>query len=47
MWPGKSEEYADIESFNGRFRKECLSQHAFRNLLKIIAQRLDYNAARP
>ncbi len=49
--PGKPVDNAHIESFNGRFREECLNQHAFRNLhdaqQKIETWRLDYNAARP
>lgn len=49
--PGKPVDNVHIESVNGRFREECLNQHAFRNLhdaqQKIDAWRLDYNAARP
>ncbi|GLR14178.1 insertion element protein [Chitinimonas prasina] len=49
--PGKPVDNAHIESFNGRFREECLNQHTFRSLhdaqQKIEAWRLDYNAARP
>ena len=30
--PGKPNENAYIESFNSRFRDECLNQHVFRNL---------------
>lgn len=49
--PGKPVDNAHIESFNGRFREECLNQHVFRNLhdakQKIEAWRQDYNAARP
>ena len=40
-----------IESFNGRFRDECLNANWFENLAdarrKIEAWRLDYNQARP
>jgi len=49
--PGKPVENAFIESFNGRFRDECLNEHWFLDLKdareKIEAWRLDYNAARP
>src|SRR5881397_284387 len=40
-----------IESFNGRFRDECLNANWFRNLFdarhKIAHWRDDYNSARP
>ena len=55
--PGKPVENAFIESFNGRWRDECLNVHQFTSLddakAKIEAWRLDYNpldgdaAARP
>lgn len=49
--PGKPVQNAFIESFNGRFRDECLNQHWFVNLghaRRIVeAWRLDYNRARP
>ncbi len=49
--PGKPTQNAFIESFNGRFRDECLNDHWFRNLddaRRIIAAwRVDYNATRP
>lgn len=49
--PGKPVQNAFIESFNGRFRDECLNQHWFVNLAqarKIVETwRLDYNRARP
>jgi len=49
--PGKPVDNAHIESFNGRFREECLNQNTFRSLYdareKIEAWRLDYNVARP
>jgi putative transposase len=49
--PGKPVQNAFIESFNGRFRDECLNQHWFTNLAHarrtIEAWRLDYNQARP
>ena len=49
--PGKPIENAFVESFNGRFRDECLNEHVFRGLpmaRRIIeAWRRDYNACRP
>jgi putative transposase len=49
--PGKPAQNAFIESFNGRFRDECLNQHWFVNLVHarriVEAWRLDYNRARP
>jgi putative transposase len=49
--PGKPVQNAFIESFNGRFRDECLNQHWFVNLAQarriVEAWRLDYNRARP
>ena len=49
--PGKPVQNGYIESFNGRFRDECLNQHWFVNLAQarriIDAWRLDYNRARP
>ena len=40
-----------IESFNGRFRDECLNEHWFQTLhqarIEIAAWRLDYNEVRP
>jgi putative transposase len=49
--PGKPYQNAYIESFNGRFRDECLNQHLFFDLLdarqKIEMWRLDYNQNRP
>jgi len=49
--PGKPVENAFIESFNGRFRDECLNEHWFRNMEEaretIEAWRLDYNEVRP
>ena len=49
--PGKPTQNAYIESFNGKFRDECLNQHWF-NDLKEAGQRIeewrrDYNLARP
>lgn len=49
--PGKPVENAYIESFNGRFRDECLNENWFTNLRdaqeKIEAWRIDYNRHRP
>jgi putative transposase len=49
--PGKPVQNGFIESFNGRFRDECLNQHWFANLAHarrvVDAWRLDYNRARP
>lgn len=48
---GKPTQNAYIESFNARFRDECLNEHVFRNLAHaqaVIAQwRNDYNERRP
>ena len=49
--PGKPNQNAFIESFNGRFRDECLNEHWFANLGEarriIEAWRIDYNQDRP
>jgi len=49
--PGKPTQNAYIESFNGKFRDECLNGHWFNNLQearRIIEEwRKDYNRARP
>lgn len=49
--PGKPRQNAYIESFNGKFRDECLNQHWFGNLQEaarmIEKWRKDYNQARP
>ena len=49
--PGKPVENAFIESFNGRFRQECLNQHYFKSVLEarfeIQNWRRDYNEFRP
>ncbi|MDH4371288.1 MAG: IS3 family transposase [Nitrospira sp.] len=49
--PGKPVENAVIESFNGRFRDECLNANVFISLhdarQKIEAWRIDYNEHRP
>lgn len=48
---GKPTQNAFIESFNGRFRDECLNEHVFLTLAEarrtIEAWRDDYNACRP
>lgn len=49
--PGKPNQNAYIESFNSRFRDECLNEHWFFNLrharLNIEAWRKEYNEERP
>ncbi len=49
--PGKPMQDGSIESFNGRFREECLDQNWFTSLAEarriIEAWRLDYNEHRP
>jgi putative transposase len=49
--PGKPNENAYIESFNGKFRDECLNEHWFINLAHarsvIEAWRIEYNTERP
>ncbi len=49
--PGKPNQNAYIESFNGRFRDECLNEHWFLNLeharVIIEAWRKEYNEERP
>jgi putative transposase len=49
--PGKPTDNALIESFNGRFRAECLNENWFLSLAdaraKIEAWRQDYNGRRP
>jgi putative transposase len=49
--PGKPVQNAYVESFNGRFRDECLNQHHFLDLADaralIEGWREDYNALRP
>jgi putative transposase len=49
--PGKPIENAYVESFNGKFRDECLNEHWFMNLVDaktaIEAWRVDYNTVRP
>ena len=49
--PGKPTDNAFIESFNGKFRQECLNAHWFMGLddarAKMEAWRRDYNEVRP
>ena len=49
--PGKPNQNAYIESFNGRFRDECLNEHWFTSLqharVVIDAWRREYNEERP
>ncbi|HEY6644428.1 MAG TPA: IS3 family transposase [Povalibacter sp.] len=49
--PGKPNQNAYIESFNGRFRDECLNEHWFTSLahaqVVIEAWRREYNGERP
>jgi putative transposase len=49
--PGKPIENAYVESFNGKFRDECLNEHWFVSLAdaqeKIESWRIDYNTDRP
>jgi len=49
--PGKPTDNAYIESFNGRFRQECLNEHWFMNFEdareKVESWRHDYNENRP
>ena len=49
--PGKPIENAYVESFNGKFRDECLNEHWFVNLSDamtvIEGWRVDYNQVRP
>jgi len=49
--PGKPIENAFVESFNGKFRDECLNEHWFASIAEaqalIEAWRVDYNTVRP
>ncbi len=49
--PGKPTQNAHVESFNGRFRDECLAQSRFPTLARARAEieiwRVDYNCQRP
>jgi putative transposase len=48
---GKPTQNAYIESFNGKFRDECLNEHWFKTLAEaraiVSAWRADYNQGRP
>ncbi len=49
--PGKPNENAYIESFNGKFRDECLNEHWFITMAQarrvIELWRIEYNTERP
>jgi len=49
--PGKPNENAYIESFNGKFRDECLNEHWFLTMaqarIAIATWRVEYNTERP
>ncbi len=49
--PGKPNQNAYIESFNGHFREECLNEHWFTSLAHALviveAWRREYNEERP
>jgi len=49
--PGKPIENAYVESFNGKFRDECLNEHWFFSVAEaqtvIEGWRVDYNTVRP
>lgn len=49
--PGRPMQNGYVESFNGRFRDECLNEHYFESLVEarqvIAAWRDDYNQVRP
>ena len=49
--PGKPQQNGFVESFNGRFRDECLNEHLFSSLANaqqiIEAWRVGYDAERP
>lgn len=49
--PGKPNQNACVESFNGRFRDECLNEHWFTSLahaqIVIESWRREYNEERP
>lgn len=49
--PGKPQQNGFVESFNGRFRDECLNEHLFKTLgeaRRLIEEwRIDYNTTRP
>jgi putative transposase len=50
IWPGKPVDNCYIESFNGRFRDECLNEHWFVTMAHaravIEAWRIEYNTER-
>ena len=49
--PGKPTDHADIESFNGSLREECVNVHWFENLTdaraKLQVWKQEYNEDRP
>ncbi len=45
--PGKPTLNGSIESFNGRFRDECLNEHWFSDIVHARNWRQDYNECRP
>ena len=47
--PGKPIENAYVESFNGKFRDECLNEHWFQSVAQVVIElwRRDYNEVRP
>lgn len=49
--PGKPNQNAHVESFNGRLRDECLNEHWFPTVLHALTSieswRRDYNEERP
>ena len=49
--PGKPTDHADIESFNGRLREECVNVHRFEDLTEARAKlpvwQQEYNEERP
>ena len=49
--PGKPQQNGYVESFNGKFRDECLNEHWFADVAEareIIEEwRVDYNEVRP
>ena len=49
--PGKLTDHADIESFNGSLREECLNVHGFEDLMdaraKLQVWKQEYNEGRP
>jgi putative transposase len=49
--PGKPQQNGSVESFNGKFRDECLNEHGFRDVAEaqeiIEKWKVDYNRNRP